>query len=80
MKTIGISEGKMDLDTVDMTDDIVAEQKPTGTVTNGEIMIDTGTKSGVSSTPQKAIDVEDEAVKDRWSRYIGAMGVEAVAK
>ena len=26
------------------------------------------------------IDVEDEAVKDRWSRYIGAMGVEAVAK
>lgn len=28
----------------------------------------------------KDIDVEDDAVKDRWSRYIGAMGVEAVAK
>ena len=29
---------------------------------------------------EKDIDVDDEAVKDRWSRYIGAMGVEAVAK
>ena len=28
----------------------------------------------------KLIDIDDEAVKDRWSRYIGAMGVEAVAK
>jgi hypothetical protein len=28
----------------------------------------------------KQIDIDDEAVKDRWSRYIGAMGVEAVAK
>jgi molybdopterin/thiamine biosynthesis adenylyltransferase len=28
----------------------------------------------------KNIDIDDEAVKDRWSRYIGAMGVEAVAK
>ena len=26
------------------------------------------------------INVDDEAVKDRWSRYIGAMGIEAVAK
>lgn len=26
------------------------------------------------------IDVDDEKVKDRWSRYIGAMGIEAVAK
>jgi len=30
--------------------------------------------------PKKDLDVDDEAVKDRWSRYIGAMGVEAVAK
>lgn len=30
--------------------------------------------------PKKELDVDDEAVKDRWSRYIGAMGVEAVAK
>jgi len=28
----------------------------------------------------KDIDIDDEAVKDRWSRYIGAMGAEAVAK
>jgi hypothetical protein len=26
------------------------------------------------------IDIENEQVKDRWSRYIGAMGIEAVAK
>lgn len=29
---------------------------------------------------KQSIDVNDEAVKDRWSRYIGAMGVEAVSK
>ena len=29
---------------------------------------------------QDKIDVLDEKVKDRWSRYIGAMGIEAVAK
>lgn len=39
----------------------------------GGKMIDTSGKA-------KEIDVDDEAVKDRWSRYIGAMGVEAVAK
>ena len=26
------------------------------------------------------MDISDEKVKDRWSRYIGAMGVDAVAK
>jgi tRNA A37 threonylcarbamoyladenosine dehydratase len=26
------------------------------------------------------LDINDEKVKNRWSRYIGAMGVEAVAK
>lgn len=26
------------------------------------------------------IDINDEKVKDRWSRYIGAMGIDAVAK
>eukprot|EP00331_Platyophrya_macrostoma_P026761 CAMPEP_0176444574 /NCGR_PEP_ID=MMETSP0127-20121128/23147_1 /TAXON_ID=938130 /ORGANISM="Platyophrya macrostoma, Strain WH" /LENGTH=2633 /DNA_ID=CAMNT_0017830115 /DNA_START=51 /DNA_END=7953 /DNA_ORIENTATION=- len=29
---------------------------------------------------QKAIDLNDEAVTNRWSRYIGAMGLEAVEK
>lgn len=28
----------------------------------------------------REMDINDEKVKDRWSRYIGAMGVEAVAK
>jgi 2',3'-cyclic-nucleotide 2'-phosphodiesterase (5'-nucleotidase family) len=32
------------------------------------------------NTNSQDIDVNDEAVKDRWSRYIGAMGVEAVTK
>mmetsp|Transcript_28551 Transcript_28551/g.25473 ORF Transcript_28551/g.25473 Transcript_28551/m.25473 type:complete len:94 (+) Transcript_28551:7254-7535(+) len=28
----------------------------------------------------KELDINDQAVKDRWSRYIGAMGFDAVAK
>jgi hypothetical protein len=28
----------------------------------------------------REMDINDEKVKDRWSRYIGAMGVEAVTK
>lgn len=28
----------------------------------------------------KEIDINDEKVKDRWSRYIGAMGIDAVGK
>ena len=28
----------------------------------------------------RELNIEDESVKDRWSRYIGAMGVEAVAR
>lgn len=34
----------------------------------------------INTESKKEMNVEDEAVKDRWSRYIGAMGVEAVAK
>ena len=38
-------------------------------------------KAGDEETKtSKEIDIEDEGVKDRWSRYIGAMGIEAVAK
>jgi len=29
---------------------------------------------------QRELNIEDESVKDRWSRYIGAMGIDAVAK
>ena len=36
------------------------------------------TYGGVQQIQQ--MDINDEKVKDRWSRYIGAMGVEAVAK
>lgn len=43
-------------------------------------LIDT-TKGGKKEKRQiMEIDVDDEKVKDRWSRYIGAMGAEAVAK
>lgn len=34
----------------------------------------------INTESSKHMNVDDEAVKDRWSRYIGAMGVEAVAK
>mmetsp|Transcript_9024 Transcript_9024/g.8438 ORF Transcript_9024/g.8438 Transcript_9024/m.8438 type:complete len:102 (+) Transcript_9024:67-372(+) len=59
-KRQAITEGKVDLEEVDIGDD---EDEVTQIITD-----------------QKEINVEDEAVKDRWSRYIGAMGVEAVAK
>ena len=29
---------------------------------------------------EQHIDILDPKVKDRWSRYIGAMGIEAVSK
>jgi molybdopterin/thiamine biosynthesis adenylyltransferase len=32
------------------------------------------------NTKIKELDINDEKVKDRWSRYIGAMGLEAVSK
>jgi len=43
-------------------------------------MIDTSAKKKGKKDYGKDMDIEDEAVKDRWSRYIGAMGIEAVAK
>lgn len=42
---------------------------------NQSVQIDTSSKN-----IGKDININDDAVKDRWSRYIGAMGVEAVAK
>jgi molybdopterin/thiamine biosynthesis adenylyltransferase len=29
---------------------------------------------------QKELTIDDEKVRDRWSRYIGAMGIDAVSK
>jgi predicted secreted protein len=37
-------------------------------------------KSEKTGTVTDKIDITDDKVKDRWSRYIGAMGIEAVAK
>jgi len=34
----------------------------------------------VGGTENKQMNINDDKVKDRWSRYIGAMGIEAVAK
>ena len=34
----------------------------------------------VQAKSAQVIDINDEKVKDRWSRYIGAMGIDAVAK
>jgi len=31
-------------------------------------------------TVSRSMDINDEKVRDRWSRYIGAMGIDAVAK
>ena len=36
-----------------------------------------GAETGVEGG---GMNINDEKVKDRWSRYIGAMGIEAVAK
>lgn len=61
------------------------KQKKLTSIAEGQVEledIDVADDSQIDSTKkvEKEIDVEDEAVKDRWSRYIGAMGVEAVAK
>jgi molybdopterin/thiamine biosynthesis adenylyltransferase len=31
-------------------------------------------------TEDRELDINDEKVRDRWSRYIGAMGIDAVGK
>ncbi len=62
-----ITEGKAELGEIDMGTDDEDEKDE-----NGVTQINTESK--------KELNIDDEAVKDRWSRYIGAMGVEAVAK
>lgn len=42
--------------------------------------IDVSYSNTVTPVTGQTINVDDEKVKDRWSRYIGAMGIEAVAK
>jgi ubiquitin-protein ligase len=66
-KKLAITEGKADLNDIDMDSDQEGEE-------TSQINTESGKKK------EEGIDIEDEAVKDRWSRYIGAMGVEAVAK
>ncbi len=40
--------------------------------------IDVSYEKDLSNLKPNEIDVNDEKVKDRWSRYIGAMGIDAV--
>jgi hypothetical protein len=68
-KDVAITDGMALLNDVEMDTDSENEESKNSLTT----MIDTTGKP-------KEIDINDEAVKDRWSRYIGAMGVEAVAK
>jgi len=68
-KDVAITDGMALLNDVEMDTDSENEDSKNSSTT----MIDTTGKL-------KEMDIDDEAVKDRWSRYIGAMGVEAVAK
>lgn len=74
-KKLSINEGKAELNEIDMASDDNEE--------GGEATELINTESG-GKGPQvgegKEMNINDEAVKDRWSRYIGAMGVDAVAK
>ena len=70
-KRQAITEGKAELEEIDMATD--EEDNPTE--------VNTMSKTpGAHLDHSKVLSIEDEAVKDRWSRYIGAMGIEAVAK
>jgi molybdopterin/thiamine biosynthesis adenylyltransferase len=66
-KDQSITEGQAAIEDVDVGTDSEDEKS---------IQIDTSSKKKHG----KDINIDDDAVKDRWSRYIGAMGVEAVAK
>ena len=73
-KAQDIKEGQVKLDEVDMGTDSEGEDEKVLDTTKPKKQKQAKTGLG------QDIDIEDEAVKDRWSRYIGAMGVEAVAK
>jgi hypothetical protein len=51
-------------------------------ITDGQVNLDAESDEDqqIQTKEVKEIDVDDDAVKDRWSRYIGAMGVDAVRK
>lgn len=34
----------------------------------------------INTSSKGEMDIQDDSVKDRWSRYIGVMGVDSVAK
>eukprot|EP00347_Sterkiella_histriomuscorum_P017580 403348792 len=71
-KRQGIAEGKEDLDNINVDyEDENEEELKKQKEEEDSTQINTETNT---------IDITDEKVKDRWSRYIGAMGVEAVAK
>lgn len=72
----------LNLEEVDVKSDSEEEEEEESKVG----IIDTSTEAPTTKKKKpkaaegKEIDIEDEAVKDRWSRYIGAMGIEAVEK
>ena len=37
-------------------------------------------KTNINEIENRELNVNDSKVKDRWSRYIGAMGIDAVRK
>ncbi len=43
-------------------------------------VIDVSYNDHTKDAELKQLDVNDEKVRDRWSRYIGVMGIDAVAK
>lgn len=51
-----------------------------GVVNLDEIDISYNNNDDDLKQKERSMDINDEKVKDRWSRYIGAMGIDAVAK
>ena len=47
---------------------------------SGKVNLDNVDVSYEKSIVAKKLDIADDKVKDRWSRYIGAMGLDAVKK
>jgi hypothetical protein len=58
----------------------VAEESKTNSTMAAIEEIDMSYDAPVIDAKPLEININDDKVKDRWSRYIGAMGIEAVAK
>ncbi|CAI2384890.1 unnamed protein product [Moneuplotes crassus] len=77
------SEDKEESIMTDNKKPIAADKKTGGikaTEEDNKLLQEVDVEDDQEETKAKGIDIADEAVKDRWSRYIGAMGIDAVAK